>query len=77
MQARRAASRAVILDAVRRCMVDLGREPQATEFLRWRVAHAPDCPAQMTMYRLFPGGFAEVLAAARDVGTAQPAVSAA
>jgi hypothetical protein len=63
--ARHDASRRGILDAVRRCIAELGHEPRATEFLRWRTAHAPESPSQMTIYRTFPGGFAEVLAAAR------------
>jgi hypothetical protein len=64
-EARRASSRRGILAAVRRCTAEIGREPRATEFLRWRAAHAPESPCQMTIYRIFPGGFAEVLAAAR------------
>jgi hypothetical protein len=63
-EARRAASREAIVDAVRRCIAEIGHEPRATEFLRWRAAHAPECPSQMTIYRRFPGGFADVIAAA-------------
>jgi hypothetical protein len=63
--ARRARSRAAIVDAVVRCIAELGHEPRATEFLRWRAEHAPECPSQMTIYRTFAGGFEEVLAAAR------------
>jgi hypothetical protein len=62
--ARRARSRTAILAAVRRCIEEIGHEPAATEFLRWRAERAPESPCQMTIYRLFPGGFAEVLAAA-------------
>ena len=58
IEARRAELRGVIVETLRRCIGDLGREPRATEFLRWRVAHAPGSPAAMTIYRLFPGGFA-------------------
>jgi hypothetical protein len=61
---RRARSREGILEAVRRCIAELGHEPRATEFLRWRAARAPGSPCQMTIYRTFPGGFAEVIAAA-------------
>ena len=61
---RRARSRDAILEAVRRCIAELGREPRATQFLRWRAARAPDSPCQMTIYRTFPGGFADVIAAA-------------
>jgi hypothetical protein len=63
--ARRDTSRRGIIDTVRRCIAELGHEPRATEFLRWRRARAPDSPSQTTIYRAFPGGFAEVLAAAR------------
>ena len=61
---RRARNRQNILAAVRRCTGEIGRPPSATEFLRWRADRAPDSPCQMTIYRTFPGGFAEVLAAA-------------
>jgi len=61
---RRARSREAILEAVRRCIAELGHEPRATEFLRWRATRAPESPCQMTIYRAFPGGFAEVIAAA-------------
>jgi len=50
--------------AAGRCIAELGREPRALEFLRWRRARAPASPSQMTIYRTFPGGFAEILAAA-------------
>jgi hypothetical protein len=62
---RRARCRATILETVRRCTAELGREPRASEFLRWRAERASDTPSQMTIYRTFPGGFAEVFAAAR------------
>jgi hypothetical protein len=61
---RRAESRRAVLEAVRRCIAELGHEPGAHEFLRWRAARAPESPCQMTIYRSFPGGFAEVIAAA-------------
>jgi hypothetical protein len=63
--ARRAKSRRLIIDAVQRCVEQLGREPRATEFLAWRREHARQCPSQMTIYRLFPGGFDELMAVAR------------
>ena len=63
-EARRAASIESIVAAVRRCIDEIGHEPRALEFLRWRAARAPESPSQMTIYRLFPGGFADVLAAA-------------
>jgi hypothetical protein len=64
-EARRGELQRVIVTAVRRCTADLGREPRALEFLRWRNAYGRECPSPMTIYRVFPGGFAEVLAAAR------------
>ena len=63
--AQRAKRRSFVLDAVTCCVADLGREPRATEFLRWRLQHAPESPCQMTLYRIFPGGFNDVLAALR------------
>jgi len=61
---RRSQSRQAVVEAVRRCIAELGHVPRATEFLRWRAAHAPDSPCQMTIYRSFPGGFTEVVEAA-------------
>jgi hypothetical protein len=61
---RRARNRRRILAAVRRCIAEIGHAPSATEFLRWRAEHARGTPSQMTVYRTFPGGFDEVLAAA-------------
>jgi hypothetical protein len=61
----RARARAVIVDVVRRCIADLGREPGATEFLAWRREHAPKSPSQMAIYRHFPDGFDEVVAVAQ------------
>jgi hypothetical protein len=66
---RQARNRQIILAAVRRCIAEIGRAPGATEFLRWRAERAPDTPCQMTIYRTFPGGFAEVLAAASSPDT--------
>jgi hypothetical protein len=62
---RRLGQRERILKAVAECIAALGREPRATEFLRWRGQNAPDSPCQMSIYRAFPGGWAEVLACAR------------
>lgn len=64
--ARRAAGRAKIIEAVRRCHQTLGRAPSATEFLRWRLDHARETPSQASLFRLFPGGWAEVVAACTD-----------
>jgi hypothetical protein len=71
--AQRQRSRGAILAAVRRCIDEIGHEPAATEFLRWRAERAPESPCQMTIYRLFRGGFAGVLAAARGEETAESA----
>jgi hypothetical protein len=62
---RRATSRKAIVEAVRLCIAELGHEPGASEFLRWRAKRAPESPSQMTIYRRFPGGFEAVLEAAR------------
>jgi LAGLIDADG DNA endonuclease family protein len=64
-EAQRARTRAAIVDVVRRCIAELGREPGATEFLAWRREHAPASPSQMTIYRHFPDGFDEVVAVAQ------------
>lgn len=58
--------RALILRGVRRCAAELGRWPSATEFFRWRNERAPDLPSHGTVYRLFPEGFEQVVATARD-----------
>jgi hypothetical protein len=58
-------SRALIVEAVRRCITELGREPGAREFLAWRRERAPESPSQMSIYRAFPGGFEEVVAVAQ------------
>jgi hypothetical protein len=63
---RRAQRRAEILEAIRGCAADLGREPRAMEFFRWRLANAPGSPTQADLYRLFDGGFPAALAAAGD-----------
>jgi hypothetical protein len=61
---RQARHRLVIVAAVRQCIAEIGHRPSATEFLRWRARSETGCPSAMTIYRVFPGGFAEVLAAA-------------
>lgn len=61
-------TRRAILHAVRHCADDLGTTPRATQFFRWRVQHAPQTPSQMTLYRTFPGGWDEVLAAVGGSG---------
>jgi hypothetical protein len=61
----RAAKRARVVEAVRRFETEHGRLPRAMEFFRWRFAHAPDAPSQAAVYKLFPGGWQAVLAAAR------------
>lgn len=62
--ASRESQRRTIIDAVQRCAAELGHWPRATEFFRWRLKNALDTPSQMTVYRAFPGGWAEVLEAA-------------
>jgi hypothetical protein len=62
---RRKRQRELILEAVEECISALGRQPRATEFLRWRAHNAPDSPCQMSIYRAFPGGWEDVLACAR------------
>ena len=61
---RRDETRATVEDAVARCKHAINRWPRATEFFRWRLVDAPDAPSQATVYRAFPGGWDEVLAAA-------------
>ena len=55
--------RMAVLEAVERCWVALGRVPGASEFFRWRLHSATDCPSQADIYRLFPGGWPDVLGA--------------
>ena len=38
-----------------------------TDFVAWARVNAPECPRQATIYRLFPGGWSEVLLASRVV----------
>lgn len=59
--------RQTICRAIRTCEEALGHEPRAMEFFRWRAATAPNLPAQATVYRAFPGGWQEALAAARQL----------
>jgi hypothetical protein len=51
-----------VLDGVERCAQALGHMPCATEFFAWRRCE-PGLPSQMTVYRLFRGGWSAVLAA--------------
>jgi hypothetical protein len=59
--ARQRAQRERVVDAVRRFAGEYGRFPRALEFVRWRLESVVDAPTQGTVYRLFPGGWAEVL----------------
>ena len=52
-----------MIGAVRRFEREHGRLPRALEFFRWRYEAAVDAPTQDTVYKLFPGGWAEVLGA--------------
>ena len=69
-EARRRVQRERVLDAVRRFERERGRLPRAMEFFRWRIERAVDAPTQGTVYRLFPGGWDEVLRGARQVAGA-------
>jgi hypothetical protein len=62
---RREAARARTVDAVRRCAAALGHVPGATEYARWRFHNEPAAPSFGTAYRLFPGGWRELQAAAQ------------
>jgi Homing endonuclease associated repeat len=59
--ARRVEQRARVVAAVRRFERERGRWPRALEFFKWRLESEVDAPTQGTVYRLFPGGWAEVL----------------
>jgi hypothetical protein len=48
-----------------------GSVPTAMQFFRWRLVGAPATPSQATVYRLFAGGWQEVLDAA---GPTDPSV---
>ena len=66
--------RARVIAAVRQFEIAHGRLPRATEFFRWRLQAAPHTPSQGTVYRLFPGGWTEVMLAIGPLGdeTAAP-----
>jgi hypothetical protein len=66
----RDAQRARVVAAVRRFEREHGRLPRALEFFRWRLQSSIDAPSQGTVYRLFPGGWAEVLRRAAQVAGA-------
>jgi hypothetical protein len=59
--ARREQQRARVIAAVRRFEREQGRLPRALEFFRWRYEGAVDAPTQSSVYKLFPGGWTEVL----------------
>jgi hypothetical protein len=65
--ARRARQRARVIEAVRMFEREHGRLPRALEYFRWRYERAVDAPTQGTVYKLFPGGWAAVLAEARGL----------
>jgi hypothetical protein len=73
--AARSRRRAAVLREVDRCWTVLGRVPTASEFLRWRLASAPESPSQAEVYRLFPGGWAAVVDALPPRGLADVAAS--
>jgi len=62
-----AERRRAICRAIRTCKQSLGHEPRAMEFFRWRGRAAPNSPTQATVYRAFPGGWRDALAAARQL----------
>jgi hypothetical protein len=68
--ARREAQRERVISALLRFERDYGRLPGATEFFRWRFDNAIDAPSQGHVYRLFAGGWADVLERARQVAGA-------
>lgn len=63
--AHREAQRERVIAAVLRFEREHGRFPRAMEFFRWRVESAVDAPTQGPVYRLFPGGWADVVEGAR------------
>jgi hypothetical protein len=64
--AHRERQRLAIVEAVRLSREELGHWPAALEFMRWRLECSPASPSQMTIYKMFPGGWEQVLAAARE-----------
>ena len=67
---RRAAQREQVIVWVLRFEREHGRLPRAMEFFRRRLESAVDAPSQATVYRSFPGGWADVLERARQVAGA-------
>ena len=63
-QQERDAQRARVIAAVRRFKYEHGRLPRALEFFRWRYEASVDSPSQASVYKLFPGGWSEVLGCA-------------
>jgi hypothetical protein len=68
--ARQEEQRTRVISAVLRFQRENGRLPRAVEFFRWRYEVGVDVPTQGPVYRLFPGGWAEVLERARQVAGA-------
>lgn len=68
---RRAEQEDRVIAAVRRFERERGHLPRAMEFFRWRYDGAVDAPTQGTVYRLFPGGWAEVLERVRQAAGAE------
>jgi hypothetical protein len=62
--------RARVIAAVQRFEREHGRPPRALEFFRWRYEAGVEVPTQGPVYKLFPGGWAEVLERARQVAGA-------
>jgi hypothetical protein len=53
-----------VIDAIQRCAAALGHLPGPTECARWRFHNDPAAPTFVTAYRLFPGGWHQLQAAA-------------
>jgi hypothetical protein len=58
---RRELQRQRVIAAVQTYRREHGRLPRAMEFFRWRYEKDVDAPSQGTVYRVFPGGWDEVL----------------
>jgi hypothetical protein len=63
---RRDVQRERAIAAAIQCAAALGRFPGPTEFARWRIHNKVDAPTFATAYRLFPGGWSELVAACSE-----------
>jgi hypothetical protein len=69
-EAQREEQRTRVIAAVLRFEREHGRLPRAVEFFRWRYELGVDVPTQGPVYRLFPGGWSEVVERAGQVAGA-------